>query len=154
MKTLKLQTIFQLTLIILGITIGVYFSIKSNQAHAETHDNIKYHPPMKHGYLDISNDSIIPELHKLEITKDPMSGWNLHIHTKNFQFTPKNAGSKHQPGKGHAHLMINGNKAARIYSNWYHIPQLNDEIKEIEVTLNANTHDVMSIYEKTTSHKP
>ena len=99
------------------------------------------------GLIDIRDDSIIPKIENLKIIKDPVSGWNLHFDTKNFRFTPENVSTKHIPGEGHAHLIINGDKAARIYSNWFHIPDLVYEIIELEVTLNANSHAVMSLHE-------
>ena len=72
-----------------------------------------------------------------------MEGWNLHFETKHFRFTPENINSPHIPGEGHAHLMINGEKVARIYSNWFHLPVQKDEISEVEITLNSNTHALM-----------
>lgn len=147
MKILNWATAFQCIIVFIGIGIGIYFSMKSNQAHSESHKGIPFSSPMNHGIIDISNDPLIPELKNVKITKDPMSGWNLYLETKNFQFTPENASKKHIPGEGHAHLIINGEKAARIYSNWFHIPELEYEIFKLEVTLNANTHATMSIYE-------
>lgn len=153
MRKLKWQTVFQFVIVALGIIIGVYFSMKSNKMHAKIHEGLKLHTSINHGYIDISNDSIIPKLEKIEVIKDAMSGWNLHIYTKNFQFTPANVSSKHLPGEGHAHLIINGDKVARIYSDWFHIPELKYEINELEVTLNANSHAIMSINEKPISIK-
>lgn len=153
MKILKWSKGFQFILIALGVTIGIHFSMKSNQRHAESHEGIIFHASMDHGYIDMSSDSIIPEIKKLKVVKDPMSGWNLHFETNNFRFAPENAGRKHTPGEGHAHLLINGNKVARIYSNWFHIPELGYEIFELELTLNANSHASMRIYEKPISIK-
>lgn len=148
MKKSTWQTGFQCLIILLGISIGIYFSQQANQLHSEEHQGLMSHSSMNHGYLDISNDSIIPTLENLTMTKDPMTGWNIHFDTKNFQFTPENASSKHITGQGHAHLMINGKKVARIYAHWFHIPQLADEIKEIEITLNANSHAIMSVHQQ------
>ena len=148
MKTLKWSTLFQCIIITLGLTIGTFFSIKSKQLHAQSHIGIALHAPMDHGFIDISRDSIIPELNNLTVIKDPMSGWNLHFNTNNFKFTPEHIGRKHVAGEGHAHLLINGDKAARIYSNWFHIPQLEYDILELEITLNTNDHNIMCIREK------
>lgn len=145
MKNLKAQLIIQLTIIVLGIGIGLHFSMKSTSSHAATHLNTESHSTMNHGLLDISSDSIIPQIQKLKITKDPISGWNLNFQTAHFQFTPENASTKHEHGKGHAHLLINGKKVARLYANWFHIPELEYELNEVEVTLNSNTHAVLAI---------
>ncbi|MBL4710342.1 MAG: hypothetical protein JKY48_18075 [Flavobacteriales bacterium] len=148
MGKLKWPTVFQFMLLTLGFIVGIYFSMKSNRQHSESHKGIEFHAPMNYGFIDISSDSIIPELKNLKVTKDSMSGWNLHFDTKNFQFTPENASKKHIAGEGHTHLIINGDKAARIYSNWFHIPELGYQIVELELTLNANSHACMSVYEK------
>lgn len=153
MRNLKLSTFIQFTLIAFGLTIGVYFSIKGSQKQAIGHSKSIAHTTMHHDYLDISNDSIIPELRKLEVTKDPMHGWNLHFETKHFRFTPEHVSSKHIPGEGHAHLMINGEKVARIYSNWFHLPIQDYEIRELEITLNSNSHAIMVNNEKIISIK-
>ncbi len=153
MNSIKWQVTFQLFIIMLGLSFGVYFSTKANTSHDESHGALLSHSTMDHGYIDVSNDPIIPKIEEIELIKDPMSGWNLHIITKNFQFTPANASSKHVPGCGHAHLMINGIKVARVYSNWFHIPELGYPIKKLEVTLNANSHAIMSANEKTIALK-
>lgn len=152
MRKLNQSLVRQVILIVVGLIIGVYFSMKANQEHSG-HDKMDFHTSMHHGYIDISKDSIIPKLEKLEVTKDPMSGWNLHLKTKHFHFAPEHAGSQHIPGEGHAHLTINGEKVARIYSNWFHIPNQKSEVSELEVTLNANSHATMIYKEKPISIK-
>ena len=137
--------ILQYVFVTLGFIIGMYVSMKSSQTHSKSHASTGHHPSMNHDYVDISNDSIIPKIKNIKLFKDSMSGWNLHICTENFQFTPSKVGSKHTSSKGHAHLMINGNKFARVYSNWFHIPELGYKINELEVTLNTNSHAIMSI---------
>lgn len=146
MLNLKLPMLIQFITITLGISIGVYFSFKSSQQH--TLDHLENHSTLNHGFIDISSDSIIPVLEKVEITKDPVSGWNLHLVTKHFHFTPENINSEHIPGEGHAHLMINGEKVARVYSSWFHFPQQKNVITKLEVTLNANSHAILAYNNK------
>jgi len=153
MKRLKWSIVFQGVIIIIGLIIGMHFSLKSNQLHTELYKEISFHASMHHGSMDISGDSIIPEIQNLKVVKDPISGWNLHFDTKNFKFTPQNAHQKHIPGEGHVHLLINGNKAARLYSNWFHIPKLGYELLTVEVTLNTNSHAAMSLNENPISIK-
>ncbi len=85
-----------------------------------------------------------PEL-GIAIHKDPVSGWNLELIAENFEFDPQAAGKQPMPGRGHAHLLINGKKKARIYSNWFHISALPEGKNQIEVTLNANNHATMTV---------
>ena len=87
------------------------------------------------------------EAPRLAITphKDPVNGWNLELVTSNFKFAPASAGLDHVPGEGHAHLMINGKKVARVYHQWHHIPDLPQGKHELVVTLNANNHAGLAV---------
>jgi pterin-4a-carbinolamine dehydratase len=145
MRKIKSYTLFQIVLVVIGLGIGTYFSHISHNSHKAKHESSGSHSTMCHGNIEVGLDSLVPKIEQLEILKDPVSGWNLHIETTNFKFTPENVNSAHKSGEGHAHLMINGNKIARVYSNWFHIPELDCEINELEVTLNANTHSIMTV---------
>jgi hypothetical protein len=106
-----------------------------------THDSANFQTDQAHG-ASLSGDH--PDGHSpglaIAIHKDAMSGWNLELVTDNFEFDPAAASGPAQPGKGHAHLYIDGKKAARLYGHWYHIPVLTPGQHRIEVTLNANNH--------------
>ena len=52
---------------------------------------------------------------------DPVSGWNVRVETANFRFAPEHAGQGDVPGEGHVHLTLNGEKVARVYSEWVHL---------------------------------
>ncbi|MBD3308484.1 hypothetical protein GF339_18810 [candidate division KSB3 bacterium] len=95
----------------------------------------------EHGYapLEIPENMAVPEV-EIEVIKDPAGGWNLHVVTQNFRFAPENSGGESILGEGHAHLYINGPKYARLYGQWFHIPELPPGENTIEVTLNANDH--------------
>ncbi|MEM9954526.1 MAG: hypothetical protein AAF846_23155 [Chloroflexota bacterium] len=80
----------------------------------------------------------------LDVQPDPMSGWNVQIITEGFGFAPENASSAHIEGEGHAHLFLNGEQIARVYSEWYHIAHLPMGTHEITVTLNANSHETLT----------
>ena len=153
MKGQRLYQVIQLVIIVMGISIGMFFSQKSQETHASTHASYPNHMLMDHGVIDVGNDQKVPEIEQLTITKDSMSGWNLYISTKNFEFTPSKVGSTHIAGQGHAHLYINGKKAARIYSNWFHLPKLEYEINELEITLNSNAHTTMTLNSSSISLK-
>ena len=76
----------------------------------------------------------------LEALEDPVSGWNLNIQTKHFQFSPANSGLSHVEGQGHAHVYIDGVKWGRVYGSWVHLDIAPDGPVEVKVTLNSNDH--------------
>ncbi len=73
-------------------------------------------------------------------TKDALSGWNLHVRTTGFRWTPAEASTKARPGGGHAHVYVDGVKLSRLYGPWLHIPALSPGEHEITVELNGNDH--------------
>ncbi|MXX89174.1 MAG: hypothetical protein F4213_10190 [Boseongicola sp. SB0677_bin_26] len=97
----------------------------------------------QHEMLDLAR-SDAPAL-GLQVKKDPDEGWNLHVMTAGFTFSPANAGRSHVPGEGHAHVHVNGRKIARLYGSWMHIGTLPEGEVEIRVTLNANDHRLLSV---------
>ena len=140
----KAETLMQVVIIGIGIAGGAYFSNQSNLIHASSgHEGC--HSIMHYGSLEVGQDSVVPYIESLEINKDPVAGWNLYVQVRNFRFSPEHASQKHQKGEGHAHLIINGQKVARVYSPWFHIDKLKPGINEIRVTLNANTHATLTV---------
>ena len=92
-----------------------------------------------HEPVEVRAGQPIPEV-TLGATQDPMGGWNLHIETTNFTFAPQRASGPDLAGEGHAHLYVDGQKYARLYSPWFHLPSLAPGEHELLVTLNANNH--------------
>lgn len=80
----------------------------------------------------------------MQVLADPVSGYNIQLHTQNFEFTPENAGKEHADNTGHAHIYINGEKTGRIYGEWTHV-QLEEGDHELRVTLNTNDHRDYSV---------
>lgn len=80
----------------------------------------------------------------IQLHKDPMSGWNLQVTPQNFRFAPENASAADADGEGHAHVYVNGQKLARLYANWMHIPSL-PEGAEVKVSLNTNSHGALLV---------
>ena len=80
----------------------------------------------------------------MALTPDPVSGWNLHVATENFNFAPERAGQEHVSGEGHAHVYVDGDKIARLYGPWMHIPSLSGGAT-VEVTLNGNDHRPLAL---------
>ena len=93
-----------------------------------------------------SGQVVVPDMSKapavnIKVTKDTLSGWNVHLQTQSFNFTPEKFGQPHVLGEGHAHLYIDGKKTARIYAPWYHVDKLQPGTHTVVATLNANNHD-------------
>lgn len=78
------------------------------------------------------------------VTKDMMSGYNIHIKTKGFKWAPQRASMAHRAGEGHAHIYLDGVKLGRVYSNWYHLSTANLNLKPgshvLKIDLNGNDH--------------
>lgn len=108
---------------------------RSNQmANMDMHDQL----------IEAGQGAESPRL-AIAMHKDPVSGWNVELITDNFEFAPASASRAHVPGEGHAHLMIDGEKVARVYGPWYHIPNLPVGLHRISVTLNANNHAQLTV---------
>ena len=94
--------------------------------------------------MAVADDGDAPSLN-ISVTKDPMSGWNLHVMPANFRFAPENAGKAHIDGEGHAHVYVNGTKIARLYGPWMHLADLPQGDTTIEVGLYANDHRALKV---------
>lgn len=79
----------------------------------------------------------------IEVTPDPMGGFNLHTTTGNFTWAPEHASGDHVAGEGHAHVYIDDVKLSRVYSEWFFIGPMAMEPgeHEVTVTLNGNDHN-------------
>lgn len=82
---------------------------------------------------------------KLAVSADPMAGYNLHVMTQNFAFSPENASLENVAGEGHAHIYVNGDKLGRLYGPWFHIDSLPQGDAVIKVTLNTNDHRPITV---------
>jgi hypothetical protein len=142
-------------LLVIGLIFGggIGFTIAaSNGITLDGHDHAAHgattgmnHSAMDHGEtlsLDVTNTS--PTL-SLMILEDPAVGYNLHIVTENFTFSPENASLDHVEGEGHAHVYINGVKLGRFYGPWVHLDNLPDGQVAVAVTLNANDHRELAV---------
>lgn len=124
--------------LVVGMTLLSLSSIQSQQDHAHSTSLPHEHGAMEHGKIELLPENA-PTV-ELEVLSDSKSGWNINIKTSNFEFSPENVNSEHVLGEGHAHLYIDDIKITRVYSNWYHIPELSKGEHNIKVTLNSNDH--------------
>lgn len=107
-----------------------------HEGHGETHH--------EHQMMAVPDGQPVPSV-KLRVHDDPMQGWNLEIQVENFQFAPEHIAEPSISTEGHAHLYVNGTKMARLYGNWYHLPELPPGTNEITVSLNANGHETLTV---------
>ena len=80
-----------------------------------------------------------------ELLKDAVGGWNLHIKTTHFDFSPETVNGANDAGRGHAHIYIDDQKLARVYGAWFHIAKLPAAPFTVNVTLNANDHGTLAV---------
>ena len=100
----------------------------------------------QHPVIDVPAGEPFPAM-EVRLEPDRMDGFNIILETSNFRFTPHNVGGPAIPNEGHAHLYINGEKAARLYSPWHHIPAklLREGLNRLEVEFSANDHSVWGV---------
>jgi hypothetical protein len=113
------------------------FGAYANSHAAEAAPAMHAHQP-----IDVATWASAPTV-EIVAHPDAMAGWNLEIKTTNFRFAPEHASGAVLPNEGHAHLMVDGKKLARVYGNWFHIPKeaaVGAGQHEVLVTLNANDH--------------
>ena len=111
-------------------------------AHGAAHGDAA-HAAMENTPLEVPAVDA-PEVN-IDLTPDPMTGYNLHVRTRNFTFAPASASLADVPGEGHAHVYVNGVKLGRLYGDWMHIASLPEGEVTVEVTLNSNDHRPLAV---------
>lgn len=135
-KSLWMRSLFAMVnFVILFLVLGYPYV---NMAQAAYKKSMAERAALAHPRLEIPATAPEPKI-MIHAMKDSVGGWNLHLMTENFKFTPANSGAEHVPGEGHAHLYVNGKKVSRVYDEWFHI-SLVKGVNKIKVTLNTNDH--------------
>lgn len=106
-----------------------------SDTHADTHAAMSHEPL----------ESEIPVIVAIETDVEDGGGVNVHIGTRLWNWAPQNVNAAHIPGEGHAHIYVDGEKINRVYGPYYHIPKLSPGDHEIRVTLNANSHNDLTL---------
>jgi len=106
------------------------------EANSQSHSHAHHHAGTT---LDVKLGEA-PKIVEIKVLKDASSGFNLLIRTENFTFAPELVNTAHSPGKGHAHIYVDGVKLGRLYGTAFHLEKLAPGKRQIEVTLNANDH--------------
>jgi hypothetical protein len=100
-------------------------------------------PDMMQKFTDIPPNDPVPTV-DFTLTKDVVGGYDLHVETTNFTFTPELINTAPIIDQGHAHLYIDG-QLTILLAPWYHINALAPGIHTIAVSLNANDHSVFAV---------
>lgn len=116
-------------------------ALANDGAAGDFSTHVGEHKP--HKILVLPSDAVIPSV-DITVVPDPSDGWNLHIITTDFRFTPERVGEPPRDGEGHAHLYINGEKIRRLYGPWFHLDVLPSGPCTVAVTLNANDHRILA----------
>lgn len=145
-----------LALLVIGLFFGTglgFLAAASNGITLDGHDhNVTAGAAMDHGHahsqmIDLPEGADAPTI-DVVLHKDAVSGWNLQIITTNFSFTPEAVNQENKAGEGHAHIYVNGEKLARLYSPWMHIGKLPAGQVTVSASLNANDHSGLSVGQK------
>jgi hypothetical protein len=78
------------------------------------------------------------------ITPSTVDGYNIHITTTNFTFTPEKIDKAAAPNEGHVHLYVDGALIV-VLSPWYHLNKLPPGDHEIRVVLANNDHSLYAV---------
>lgn len=84
---------------------------------------------------------------ELSARPDSEDGWNLRLDVSSFRFTPDSVGGSALPRTGHAHLYLDGNKVARVYGEWFHLPAADvpDGPHDLTARLYADDHTAWAV---------
>ena len=141
---MNMKKIFKIILIVIIVALLVSFlSFKNKDKQTNAHD------AMKHEMIQVDKNIPEPTI-SVEAIKDAKDGYNLHIVTTNYKWTPEKVNTSPIQGEGHAHIYVNGVKLARLYGEWFNISasELKEGANEITVTLNANDHSEWTLGEE------
>ncbi len=140
--------LFILVGVIIGLGAGhaLFNTEKSTEPSTVDASSMQAHGAMSHAMLEIDKTKPIPNV-SIDVMPDSKDGYNIHVTTRNYSFTPESAGDAPIANTGHAHLFVNGTKVARVYGEWIYVgPELFREgTNVIQVTLNANDHSEWAI---------
>lgn len=133
-KTLQMKPIYLVYWTVAVLLIGMFLAPATTKVPTSDHRG----PTHVHATQEVDPDS--PPGVTLAVTEDALSGWNVLVSTRNFTFAPEMVNQLNVPQHGHAHLYVNGQKIARLYSPAFHIADLPEGRNVVSVSLNANDH--------------
>lgn len=92
-----------------------------------------------------TSDGVVAPTVAVEVTEDPVEGWNLRVVLTDFRIAPERVSTDHVESEGHMHLYIDGNKVTRMYGEWHHIGVLEPGEHEVRVELSSNDHSLLAV---------
>jgi hypothetical protein len=128
------------------LTIGLGQTTLAHDDHPHAADIKPAAPVMPHDHdrtVAIPAGQAVPTV-KLVVVPDAIAGWNLEIQLANFTFNPAQVNQSSKTTEGHAHLLLNDRKVARIYGTWNHIPKLPQGKNVLKVVLMTNQHETLT----------
>ncbi len=107
--------------------------------------NTDHHRGADHTLVrDIPDGVAVPTL-ALDVTKDPLEGWNVNLAVTDFRFAPEKVSTVPTPGEGHAHVYVDGQKVGRVYGSWFHVSGLALGEHHLTVELSDNDHAALAM---------
>ena len=141
-QTSRDRVVIMLVSLLLGTSLGFGIAQLSKENSTPTTSA----PTTSHSHSEVYEVSS-EEAPKVElvVSEDKKSGYNIKVIATDFVFAPENVNGENSMGEGHAHLYIDGEKVARLYSPYYHWDGSFEGNKEFKVTLNANDHSEYTV---------
>ncbi len=97
----------------------------------------------QHGSHDVL-ESENPISISVTAEQDGAGGVNVRIDTDGWRWAPEEVNMANAPGAGHAHVYVDGVKINRVYGPYHHLTGLEPGTREIQVTLNTNSHNELT----------
>ncbi len=79
-----------------------------------------------------------------QIIPEQKDGYDIHITTTNFNFTPEHIDQAPAANEGHVHLYLDGALIV-VLGNWYHLNALPSGNHQIRVALANNDHSLYAV---------
>lgn len=151
-KRIAIAVIFYL--ILTTVVLFTYKQIANyqyNTAIKEAKETPAHNAMMEHGkkMIDVSDLENRPDFVDVQIIEEHNGmGYNIYVKLKNWTFTPENLGKPYKQNQGHIHVYVDGQKAGRMYCNWYYIGKLSKGKHKIALTINGDDHTAFTIDNK------
>lgn len=129
--------------LLLTFAFSALGSTSALAAHPDSNDQAHTHH--HHGSKAVP-ESVKDACFKVDIEADGTTGFNLKLNANGFRFqTPVKAWQPKTPShySGHAHLMVNGTKITRVYSEQFYFSKshLNEGLNSIKLILASDDHE-------------
>ncbi|MEM9291907.1 MAG: DoxX family membrane protein [Acidobacteriota bacterium] len=139
-KTLPWRIIFSVASFAAVVTVFLF--AYSWTAHRQFDQAYEDALTQRHGVhvFNLSDQEAVPEFRLIEVVEETPGSYDLHVRIDNWTFTPEKTGQASVANEGHGHIFVNGIKVGRLYSEWFHLGELEPGQYQIIITLNGNDH--------------